>query len=352
MNHNHRKPYIPLPPALPRFDLPNEEREEAIDPLDAAATSQRPALTSGRRRVVRRVRPTPIKPDATEEVQVEDILLEAYAEDPPPPMTRRSPSLPASESIAAAIASVVPPPPVQSAAVDALLRASDPAFLPQVPLYPPQGQGYIHVAYGSGPDFESPSVAPVMLATTTPPPMGSMVARPIVRTARKSRGLVLALWSVALLVLGVAAGAGIMVGIRNGTFEHLRNRAASIAKRGDAKPAPVAAAAPAEAPAAVEAPVVAPSSPALAASAEPAPAPVSSVSVDSLPKSSIGPEVALVTLPAYAQGHRVFLDGRIVAVADGTPMKMKCGRHMLKIGSLRRARVVDLACGRDVVVTP
>ena len=83
LNHNHRKPYIPLPPALPRFALPHERSEGGVDPLDVAKTTERPALTSGPRRVVRRR--APVRADATEEVALEDILLEVYAEDPPPP---------------------------------------------------------------------------------------------------------------------------------------------------------------------------------------------------------------------------------------------------------------------------
>ena len=52
----------------------------------------------------------------------------------------------------------------------------------------------------------------------------------------------------------------------------------------------------------------------------------------------------------YEAGHRVFLDGRVLAVVPGTPTTIKCGRHMLKIGSTRRARAVDFACGREVIV--
>jgi hypothetical protein len=46
----------------------------------------------------------------------------------------------------------------------------------------------------------------------------------------------------------------------------------------------------------------------------------------------------------------VFVDGRVIAVADGSPTKIKCGRHMIKIGSARKPRVIDLACGREVVI--
>ncbi|MDB4934773.1 MAG: hypothetical protein JWP87_1745 [Labilithrix sp.] len=345
LHHNHRKPHIPLPPALPlpAFSLPYEAKDEAVDPLDAAATAQRPVVTgvtgSRSRRSVRR-RAAPVDPQSTSEVQLEDILLEVYADDPPPPSSRSAPPLPARASIAMAIASVVPAPPAQSAAVDALLRASDPAFAP----YPPaQGMGYAHAA-----DYESPSVAPVMLASTFPPEAGAPLARPMV-VPRKSRAAVIAIWSALLLVISVAGGAAFVLGVRNGTYAQLRDRAKSVAA--GTKHAPVAAASattapPPPAPAPVPPPRVASPSP----SPSPSPAPMPTVSIDSLPKSPIAADSSLVTFPAYAQGHRVFLDGRVITVADGTPTPIKCGRHMLKIGSARKPRVLDFACGREVIV--
>ena len=81
---------------------------DGADLLDSAATSQLPAVTAStlRPRSTRKIVRRKLAADSTEEVQVEDILLEAYAEDPPPPMSRRErlPSVPASASIAAAIA--------------------------------------------------------------------------------------------------------------------------------------------------------------------------------------------------------------------------------------------------------
>ena len=140
-----------------------------------------------------------------------------------------------------------------------------------------------------------------------------------------------------------------MFGVRNGTLARLRDSAKS-AWSAKAEAPTAAAAAP---PPVVNLPAPAPVPDAPASPASPpasAPAPLPTVSIDSLPKSPIPPDVALVTLPAYAQGHRVFVDGRIVAVADGSPTKIKCGRHMLKIGAARKARIVDLACGREVTV--
>jgi hypothetical protein len=343
LNHQLRKPYIPLPPALPRFSLPHESRE-AGDDLDVEATAQRPTIRPGRASTASvRVRKK-ISADATAEVQLEDILLEVYAEDPPPPMTRRSPgvdprveSAEARDSIAMAIASIVPPGPAQSAAVDALLRASDPAFTP------PRA------------DYETPSFGPMMLATAAPP------ARPVIRdarAARSSRGLAIAIWAIVITVVGVAAGAAMVLGARNGTFARMRDGAKSMAARATSKhEAPVAvtaASTPARVASTPEVPVAPPSTavvaPASAVSPAPAPSSVPTVSIDSLPKPAIANNESLVTFPAYAQGHRVFLDGRVLPVASGTPTTIKCGRHMLKIGSARRPRVLDFACGREVIV--
>jgi hypothetical protein len=351
--NNLRKPEIPAAPALPRFGSDHFDRQ--VDALDVAATAQRPTVRPGRGGQVH-VRKK-IAADATAEVQVEDILIEVYAEEPPPPLTRRSPGVPvasrdvlsesgeARDSIAMAIASVVPPPPAQSAAVDALLRASDPAFAP----FP----GHMH-AYGTRPsfagaDYETPSVGPMMMATTPPP------ARPVLGDARDKRAMrratALAVWATVIMVVGVAAGAAMMMALRNGTYARLRE-SAKTALRASSKPeAPVAAASPrpavTAAPAIAAAPAVAaaPAAPAVAA----APV-VPTMSVDALPKPAVAADVSLVTLPAYAEGHRVFLDGRVLSVAPGTPTAIKCGRHMLKIGSTRRARSVDFACGREVIV--
>jgi hypothetical protein len=352
LNHHQRKPYIPLPPALPRFSLPHEGRD-AGDDLDVAATAQRPTIRPGRASTASiRVRKK-ISADATAEVQVEDILLEVYAEDPPPPMTRRSPgvdprveSAEARDSIAMAIASIVPPGPAQSAAVDALLRASDPAFASYAPHAP-------YAGFAAGADHETPSVGPMMLATAAPP------ARPVIRdarAARSSRGLAVAIWAIVITVVGVAAGAAMVFGARSGTYARMRDGAKSMAARATSKhdaPAAVAAGGSTVAPAseiAAAPPSTAVVAPASAVAPAPAPASVPTVSIDALPKPAIAANESLVTFPAYAQGHRVFLDGRVLPVAPGTPTTIKCGRHMLKIGSARRPRVLDFACGREVIV--
>jgi hypothetical protein len=387
LNHNTSKPLSPLPPALPRFELPSEGSEGADDPLDVAVTTQRPTLDPAR--ALRVLRPGPrIRPkvDATSEVQVEDILLEVYAEDPLPPTRRSSgplstagaaPLLPAHVSIANAIASAVPPAPAESAAVDALLRASDPAFLPfggqlgqpPRPPTPPSAWTYPHhQAHGYSPDQESPSVAPVAFPSAHMP-VASQVAppsayypeprvAPAARERGRGRGMAIAIWTIGLLVVGLASGAGVAVGLRNGTFAELRDRAKTLTSRGE--PAKAAAAAPAPSPeppsTQVVAPPAVPAAPAVAATfAQPAPtqaaapAPTPSISVNALPAQTIASDSTLVTFPPSAQGHRVFFDGRPMAVTPA-PMTLRCGRHMIRIGSSGKPRVTDLACGQPVTL--
>ncbi|GAC1545325.1 MAG: hypothetical protein NVS3B10_09430 [Polyangiales bacterium] len=372
MNYKNRTLHIPPPPSLPRFSQRERDARavEALDPLDAAATSQRPTLRPGRSRPqpVRSVAAgAPISADATAEVQVEDILLEVYAEESPPPMTRRSPgvaprtaaslaasdgeSVGARESIAMAIASIVPPPPAQSAAVDALLRASDPAFAPYAMRLAHAGSRAAHD------DTQTPSVGPMTIATNP------TSARPVLTGARdvgvgvggaraKRRGAALAMWAAAIVVLGIVAGGAVVMAVRTtspSTYARLRDsgKPAAAARAASKDDGAVAAGALA---ASAGAPVVPPPAALVVPAFPTAPAAIPTVSIDSLPKPAVGADESLVTFPAYAEGHRVFLDGRVLPVVEGTPTKIKCGRHMLKIGSARRPRAVDFACGREVIV--
>ena len=371
LNHNTSTPIIPLPPALPRFELLSEGSEWADDPLDVAVTTQRPTLDAAR--ALRVLRPGPRirsaagpEADATSEVQVEDILLEVYAEEPPPP-TRRSngplstagaaPLLPAHVSIANAIASAVPPAPAASAAVDALLRASDPAFLPfggqlsQAPRSPTPPSAWTyphHQAHGYSADQESPSVAPVAFPSAHMPSASHAASMPsafypdarvlaaaasaasAASAPERGRGGALAIWTVGLLVVGLAAGGGVAVGLRNGTFAELRDRASTLTSRGASpKAAAVAPAPPAQEPPSMQV--------------------VASISVNALPAQVIAADSSLVTFPSSAQGHRVFFDGRPMAVTPA-PMALRCGRHMIRIGSSGKPRVTDLACGQPVTL--
>jgi|GEM_PF-2286312 len=373
-------------PELPRFALPNEHEhgDAADDPLDVAKTAQRAPVTAAQaRRVVRRAAPrAEIRADGTEEVAVEDILFEAYLDEPEPPRSRapRTAPLPtpaASANIAAAIAAAVPPPhaenahAAQSAAVDALLRASDPAFAYHAP---------VHRAPAFAPaDDESPSVAPVELVA-----MAERARRPAVTVAtapRRRAGAWIAASGAALLAVGIAGGIGAVLALPPGTAARwasgAQQAAARAAGRGaEAKPdgnADAKAKAKAEADALAKAHAEAEAAKARAeveaakalarakaeadarattnanaatAAASPE-TPV--VAVNALPKPAVAKTSTLVTFPRYAQGHRVFVDGAVIS-AGPTPTTLKCGRHTIKIGSAGKPRPVDLPCGAELVM--
>jgi hypothetical protein len=73
----------------------------------------------------------------------------------------------------------------------------------------------------------------------------------------------------------------------------------------------------------------------------PAPAPA--------PDAVRGPQKGALGIPANASGHRVFVDGRIVASQPGTVV-VDCGRRTIKIGHDGREQVLDVPCGGRIDV--
>jgi len=70
---------------------------------------------------------------------------------------------------------------------------------------------------------------------------------------------------------------------------------------------------------------------------------VPTVSVQSLPQVGVG----TVSLAAVAASHRLFVDGR---VAEGGSAVVKCGPHLVQVGSRGVRRMVDIPCGQEVVL--
>ncbi len=57
-----------------------------------------------------------------------------------------------------------------------------------------------------------------------------------------------------------------------------------------------------------------------------------------------GPNEGVLIMPASAQGHRVFVDGKVKG--DGTaPIVVPCGQHSVQIGSQGKPRDVNVPCG-------
>lgn len=73
------------------------------------------------------------------------------------------------------------------------------------------------------------------------------------------------------------------------------------------------------------------------------------VAVDALPAPSVAPTMTLVRFPRSAIGHRVWIDDALVG-GDDRPLKTKCGRRTIKIGSQGKRRTLDLPCGRELAL--
>jgi hypothetical protein len=57
-----------------------------------------------------------------------------------------------------------------------------------------------------------------------------------------------------------------------------------------------------------------------------------------------GPNEGVLILPASAQGHRIFVDGRVKGDGSG-PLVIACGAHTVQIGSAGKPRDVNVPCG-------
>jgi hypothetical protein len=201
---------------------------------------------------------------------------------------------------------------------------------------------------------ETPSLAPVAMSTSL-----GLASRgapdPTVQLRRASRTSARTM-TLAVLLAGMFAGLAVAIVLvvpdafaRSGILGRWRGNH-------DAKPAAVAAKSPdvgaSGRPAPSAAKTAAPAKTAEPAkAAEPAAPVVAPVSVDALPKASgdVAPDMTLVTLPASAKNHRIFVDGRVVSNGKA-PITVKCGKRKLQIGSSGKPRVTELPCGSEVSI--
>lgn len=332
---------------LPRFSLPTLEREKA---------------------------------DSTEEVELHDILLEAYLDDAPPVsrVTRTVPPVSEPDPVDLLLASApaptptrartslrppAPPPPPPSARVS--VRPPIPTPTPWAELPALVAESFAHAA-----STESPSVAPVVVASSAssappavwpsawaasgsafpapgslaPAPKSAVVPPPPPsRLARAGRAMATLVWSLVLLVVGAAVGAILVLRVYPSAssvraLDAARSRLREVT-RAPEPPAHAAAAPKPETPSASVAPAPAP----VASSAS------SSIPVAALPAPAIPAGQGRVTLPAYARGHRVFLDGAALPVSEGDVL-VRCGRHAFRVGSTGKPHDVDVPCGAALVL--
>ncbi len=57
-----------------------------------------------------------------------------------------------------------------------------------------------------------------------------------------------------------------------------------------------------------------------------------------------GPNEGVLVLPAYAAGHRIFIDGHVKGEGN-TPLVTACGQHTIQIGSAGKPRDMNIPCG-------
>ncbi len=105
-------------------------------------------------------------------------------------------------------------------------------------------------------------------------------------------------------------------------------------------------------------PVAAPSpsssaQPTAPVASSPPPAVASAASVSVTPLAATGsatsppPDSGQIVLPASAAGHRIFIDGKVAS--EGTaPIRVRCGSHLVRIGSAGEERKVAVPCGGSV----
>jgi hypothetical protein len=284
---------------LPSFEMLSESSDPDITPtrwdIDARALDR--ALASS---------------PAPEEVELDDILEVAPAKpEPPPPIHARTLPLPPATSSF----TLPPPPPLPGfPAISALaLPPPNRGTLTSIDLIleedPPEAL------------YASTSYAPVTVEEPSPwLAESTFVLAPSARSRGRKAGVA---WAIGL---GLLAGI-VIVGVA------LRSTGGADVTR---LPAPVIATIP------PPSPEVATGGAGLASSSSLSSAPT--FDVTSLPRAPVG----TVSLAAAASSHRLIVDG---VVAPSGSAVVKCGKHMVRVGSKGRRQIVDVACGRDTVVT-
>jgi hypothetical protein len=254
--------------------------------------------------------------DEGEKPMAETIAIARQRTIPPPPPTAPLP-------IDAAKATNAEPIEIEieidnDAAVDTLLRSSAPPPPPPPAYYAPPSVPQMRMPM----QMRTPSVVPVTFPSTAPPPAH-------VATRSGSGG---GAWMVAgLLAFAFVVVAGVIsFALPEGTFAKIESAVRERVRPGE----------PAREVKVERTPVT----------ATPAPAEIPSVPVSSLPKSTIEPDLTLVTFPPRAKGRRVYFDGVHLKRRGAQTMKLKCGVHTIKIGAMGKTSPVQLPCGGETML--
>ncbi|HEV3194445.1 MAG TPA: hypothetical protein VGY54_28305 [Polyangiaceae bacterium] len=157
---------------------------------------------------------------------------------------------------------------------------------------------------------------------------------------------------VALAVAGVAVGlAAAMVvvgtsGQRSAAGKRLQSPLASPQPAASTLPTSAASSAEESPPPSAAATPSPPS--ATASSPVPTAPPVAAVA---LPTTNADPNMGTVLLPAWTRGRRVYVDSHVVGEGP-EPLHLRCGTHVLRLGSAGEEQSVSVPCGGSVHVGP
>lgn len=288
------------PPSSPLFmDASDSIATLERRPLDAAAAARVLEAEAAPRSATVKVAQTRPKADATEEVTLDDVLEISAAPEPPV----AAPASVAPASVAPAPAFVAPSPaPLHAppARPDATLPLA--ALAPSTPSFAPLALGPITGA--------EPVLAPLR---PSPRPRRALAAAAVLAGAFASG---LAAW---LLLVPSGAGAPLKVEARSPSVAN-----AAVADE------PVERFAPAR-------------------MSEPMPTAKTPVSVEDLPKRGADKDHGLLVFPKELRAHRVYVDGALAGHAD-EPVRARCGRRHVRVGTGGRAKVVDVPCGGELAI--
>ncbi len=309
--------------------------------------------------------PTPRIGDLVAEALVGTNALTSTGAQPlvTPPLPMAAPA-PASEP---APASVIPPPPA------ALLAVKDeyernPSTVPSAfsPPTPAAGALATPASRSAPPAPPTPSRTPPATTSSAPravprsaPPPGdaaTLSAPPSWHPPSPSEPDPFAPpKSNAPIVLGAMAALA-SIGIVAAYFLSRGGSPAPAATTAAAPQVTVAAAAPPPTSRPAPAAVAPPAAPPRAATPTPTPTPTPTATATPTPPATPASSLHVSTFgnlvtPHSAAGHRVFVDGHYAGDSPG-PIKVRCGKHTVKVGSGGVSRPVDVPCGGDVSVTP
>ena len=63
------------------------------------------------------------------------------------------------------------------------------------------------------------------------------------------------------------------------------------------------------------------------------------------------PSKGTMTLPATAEGHRVYVDGRLISSPPSRLVVASCGRHVVRVGARGRDQAIIVPCQGNVLLT-